>query len=265
MAQTQNMKVVPPESIQLNPFSKVKDKGINKDSISMSNKFDSEGALPEISASKAVNVQSNADAQNIYSEIFNIDSIEQLSLDGSSFGTNENGITNFGAKLQSNEFMIGDKLQIREPEMLTENNQKHILSSVKFAINNQVRNITVTLQPEALGTIDISISYGRNESSLNPNAITSIKILAEKSDTLFLIESAQNELKKMLHEIVETHGSELQFGMRNGNQGDNNQDFNNNQDNAHMMKITKDAESIELGVSDGNLESESTNMLDLEV
>lgn len=128
---------------------------------------------------------------------------------------------NLTASLPDFDYAISLKGHSNRHEFITPSKTSdQIADALKPIIISSKNHITISLYPEALGTVDVRIDYEKDKGS-GIVAIKNIKIIAEKKDTLELLERSQSDLKKALSEIVKTQEGFLQFGMKKEDQSNN--------------------------------------------
>lgn len=89
-----------------------------------------------------------------------------------------------------------------------------VLAQVKFGVSNAVQGskiVTIQLAPKELGNVDI-----RMETSAEGK--TKVSIIAEKTDTLNLLQKESGTLKEMLQDALKTEESQLSFSFHDKNE-----------------------------------------------
>ncbi|MDF2965020.1 MAG: Flagellar hook-length control protein [Rickettsiaceae bacterium] len=81
--------------------------------------------------------------------------------------------------------------------------------NIEKAVQADKSMISVVLQPEALGQVDIAMEIVEGK-------IKSVEISAERNDTLELLQQDVKELQKVLHEVNKSEDASLNFSLKQG-------------------------------------------------
>jgi len=118
-----------------------------------------------------------------------------------------------------------------------------VMAQIKFGLNNTSNNdsdrtVSVQLSPKELGNIDVHMKT-------SSDGKTHVTIMAEKTDTLNLLQKESTSLKGMLQDALKTDSSNLSFNFQDSSSGQsgqgnyyNNAGYNNN--------LTNDSETTDI-------------------
>lgn len=92
-------------------------------------------------------------------------------------------------------------------------NADDVLAQIKFGVSPLVKgqkNISIQLHPKELGGIDIKMET-------NNEGKTKVTVIAEKSDTLTLLQKESNLLREILHDALKTNDGSLNLSFHDRN------------------------------------------------
>jgi Flagellar hook-length control protein FliK len=101
-----------------------------------------------------------------------------------------------------------------------------VMAQIKFSMEtgsngNNTSNISVQLHPKELGKVDISIQ-------LSNDGKTHVMVMAEKTDTLNMLQKESSSLKDMLTDALKTDSGSLNFSFQQSGSDSWRQFANNN-------------------------------------
>jgi hypothetical protein len=111
---------------------------------------------------------------------------------------------------------------------------EQITLSIKEAIATGKTSVTVNMYPKALGSIEIQIQFNTVSGK---QVIESIKITADRRDTLDIIQRSEMELRKNLTEVTQSsNDTSLEFNLKH-NEGNNSREnyFQNSKERENWM------------------------------
>ena len=137
----------------------------------------------------------------------------------------------FQVSFRENTLNLGAKNLLPKPDMQISLAVKEVLS---VSSNAGKKEITINLFPEALGPIKIEILSVLGENGARK--IESIKVIAEKRETLEILEKSRMELEKNLKEVTNTkEEASLQFEMNHQGKGSSGAYFNSTEERDNWM------------------------------
>jgi hypothetical protein len=156
-------------------------------------------------------------------------------------------ILSFGGTTQTNQdgklvVSFKDNLVTRADN--APHRSEQIALSIKEAANSGKSNVTVNMYPKALGAIDIHIEFSVVGGK---QVVESIKITAERRDTLDIIQKSEAELRKSLTEVTKSsEEASLEFNLKhndgNGGRGAYFQDLEERQN--WMNKFERQTDKV---------------------
>lgn len=93
---------------------------------------------------------------------------------------------------------------------------EQITMAVRMATQQGKNQISLSMYPENLGSVDISIEFNKT------GEVHSIKVFAEKPETLRLLIRDYAILERSLNEVVKADDASLSFNLKDGQNGNNN-------------------------------------------
>ena len=137
----------------------------------------------------------------------------------------------FQVSFRENTLNLGAKNLLPKPDMQISLAVKVVLS---VSSNAGKKEITINLFPEALGPIKVEILSVLGENGARK--IESIKVIAEKRETLEILEKSRMELEKNLKEVTNTkEEASLQFEMNHQGKGSSGAYFNSTEERDNWM------------------------------
>ncbi len=137
----------------------------------------------------------------------------------------------FQVSFRENTLNLGAKNLLPKPDMQISLAVKEVLS---VSSNAGKKEITINLFPEALGPIKVEILSVLGENGARK--IESIKVIAEKRETLEILEKSRMELEKNLKEVTNTkEEASLQFEMNHQGKGSSGAYFNSTEERDNWM------------------------------
>ena len=137
----------------------------------------------------------------------------------------------FQVSFRENTLNLGAKNLLPKPDMQISLAAKEVLS---VSSNAGKKEITINLFPEALGPIKVEILSVLGENGARK--IESIKVIAEKRETLEILEKSRMELEKNLKEVTNTkEEASLQFEMNHQGKGSSGAYFNSTEERDNWM------------------------------
>lgn len=96
-------------------------------------------------------------------------------------------------------------------------NPKDVLAQIKFGVNQAAQNgnkqVTVQLYPKELGNVDIHMETTKEGK-------THVKVMAERTDTMNLMQKEADNLRQILQDSLKTDSSQLSFSFHDKSQDD---------------------------------------------
>ncbi len=142
-----------------------------------------------------------------------------------------NGEDLFQVSFRENTLNLGPKNEAPKPDMQVSLAVREVLN-----VSNNVgkKEITINLFPEALGSVKVEILSVLGENGVRK--IESIKIIAEKRETLEILEKSRIDLEKNLKEVTNTkEETSLQFEMNHQGKGSSGAYFDSQQERDNWM------------------------------
>jgi hypothetical protein len=147
-------------------------------------------------------------------------------------------------KIEQGKLFTSFENAAKSLEDVVPHRSEQISLSIKEAISRGKNEISVSLYPEVLGQVDIKIEFAK---AGNEQVITSIKILADRAETLKLLGEGVEYLKASIKEVVKTSdNASLSLDLRQG------QDSNHNSQEA-MDKHENISRDLALGEQENDL------------
>lgn len=137
----------------------------------------------------------------------------------------------FQVSFRENTLNLGAKNLLPKPDMQISLAVKEVLS---VSSNAGKKEITINLFPEALGPVKVEILSVLGENGARK--IESIKVIAEKRETLEILEKSRMDLEKNLKEVTNTkEEASLQFEMNHQGKGSSGAYFNSTEERDNWM------------------------------
>ncbi|MEA0970590.1 putative flagellar hook-length control protein FliK [Candidatus Megaera venefica] len=137
----------------------------------------------------------------------------------------------FQVSFRENTLNLGTKNLLPKPDMQISLAVKEVLS---VSSNAGKKEITINLFPEALGPVKVEILSVLGENGARK--IESIKVMAEKRETLEILEKSRMDLEKNLKEVTNTkEEASLQFEMNHQGKGSSGAYFNSTEERDNWM------------------------------
>ena len=137
----------------------------------------------------------------------------------------------FQVSFRENTLNLGTKNLLPKPDMQISLAVKEVLS---VSSNAGKKEITINLFPEALGPVKVEILSVLGENGARK--IESIKVIAEKRETLEILEKSRMDLEKNLKEVTNTkEEASLQFEMNHQGKGSSGAYFNSTEERDNWM------------------------------
>lgn len=137
----------------------------------------------------------------------------------------------FQVSFRENTLNLGTKNLLPKPDMQISLAVKEVLS---ISSNAGKKEITINLFPEALGPVKVEILSVLGENGARK--IESIKVIAEKRETLEILEKSRMDLEKNLKEVTNTkEEASLQFEMNHQGKGSSGAYFNSTEERDNWM------------------------------
>lgn len=180
-------------------------------------------------------------------------------------------IFSFGGAIETNQdgkLVVSFKENLVAKSDTTPHRSEQIALSIKEAASSGKSNVTINMYPKALGAIDIHIEFSMVGGK---QVVESIRITAERRDTLDIIQKSEAELRKNLTEVTKSsEDASLEFNLKhndgNGGKGNYFQDLEERQNwmNKFHSQTDKVAElNSATGYSDQNsyITEDSVNII----
>ena len=182
--------------------------------------------------------------------------------DQQNFKRDQQNTENLDDSLNLGEATIGSdgKLSLSFKEAATKylENIPHradqISLAVKAGLQNGKKEISLSMYPETLGSVDVEIEFNKDQ-------VVSIKIFAEKPETLKILIKDIATLEKSLAEVVKADDASLSFNLKDGQNGNEYQPADrqtikslaNNSENLTIVKnyqinISSDPDGVDIRV-----------------
>jgi len=127
---------------------------------------------------------------------------------------------------QNGDQLLVSYKEIQEQPSIKVSHTEQVFVSVRHAAAHGKNHVLLSMYPEALGVVDIKIEFN------DAKEISSIKIFAEKHETLQLLKMDSENLRDSLKIITKSEDASLSFNLRDGqNEGSYEETRDNNASN----------------------------------